>query len=406
MAEPGLILFDDLRARGWEPFALTRPAGELMFGAMKLVERAERALGLSCIGYLTGKHLADFQEHDAPSAINAEKLSSQGDLVYWCARAALTRVDALPDRSAPAVYVLDDQPVGYFAPAGQRPDRAFLDNLKIDDGSVAKVSVEGRLLEKIWDLIPEDGQQLSLDLSAEAATEGETENAPEDVHVIGEHALLLGAGVRIEPGSLFDLRDGPVSLRDGVEVYTGTRLVGPAVVGPHSRLLGGSFKSITTGPFCYLRGEISESVILGYTNKAHDGYLGHSYVGRWVNLGAFTTNSDLKNNYHSVRVWTPLGVQDTGRAKLGCFLGDHVKTGIGLLLTTGTVVGAGSNLFGGVMPPRHVPPFSWGAGGDLTEHRLADFLDTASKAMARRGIDLDSGGLRYLERCWRKGRGG
>ena len=91
MAEPGLILFDDLRARGWEPFALTRPAGELMFGAMKLVERAERALGLSCIGYLTGKHLADFQEHDAPSAINAEKLSSQGIPHFLACRGARRR---------------------------------------------------------------------------------------------------------------------------------------------------------------------------------------------------------------------------------------------------------------------------------------------------------------------------
>jgi hypothetical protein len=123
-------------------------------------------------------------------------------------------------------------------------------------------------------------------------------------------------------------------------------------------------------------------------------------------LGALTTNSDLKNNYRPVRVWTPAGVLDSGSLKIGCFLGDHVKTGIGLLLGTGTVVGAGSNLYGSAMPPRYVEPFSWGEGADLGEYRLAEFLDTAERSMARRGVELGERGRRYLESCWRKGRGG
>ena len=146
--------------------------------------------------------------------------------------------------------------------------------------------------------------------------------------------------------------------------------------------------------------------MLGHTNKAHDGFLGHAYLGKWVNLGAMTTNSDLKNNYRPVRVWTPSGVTDTGHNKVGCFLGDHVKTGIGMLLNTGTVVGAGANLYGSVMPPSYVEPFSWGQGDDLTEYRLAEFVDTARAAMARRGVDLDERGQQFLEACWRKGRGG
>ncbi len=119
-----------------------------------------------------------------------------------------------------------------------------------------------------------------------------------------------------------------------------------------------------------------------------------------------TTNSDLKNNYRPVRVWTPGGVLDSERTKLGCFFGDHVKTGIGMMLGTGTVVGSGANLYGSAMPPRHVEPFSWGEGEALGEYRLAEFLDTADRVMARRGVELGERGRRYLESCWRKGRGG
>jgi hypothetical protein len=141
-------------------------------------------------------------------------------------------------------------------------------------------------------------------------------------------------------------------------------------------------------------------VLLGYANKAHDGHLGHAYLGRWVNLGAETTNSDLKNNYGPVRLWTPDGERDTGTIKLGCLLGDHVKTGIGTLLNTGTVVGAGSNLYGAAMPPRYVPPFSWGTGEALVPYRLEKFLEVAARAMARRDVELTPKLQRQLVAAW------
>jgi hypothetical protein len=149
-----------------------------------------------------------------------------------------------------------------------------------------------------------------------------------------------------------------------------------------------------------VRGEVADSVLLGFVNKAHDGYIGHALLGRWVNLGAFTTNSDLKNNYRSVRVWTPDGEVDTGLLKVGCFFGDHVKTGIGTVVNTGTVVGAGSNVFGGLMPPSVVHPFSWGSGSDLRDHQLKPFLSTAERAMGRRKQELTPGVKRILASAW------
>jgi len=369
---------------------------------MKLVEHATGALGLECIGYLTSEHLMDFHERGAPPVLSLDELPTDRDLIFWCARAIAEPRQRLRTPAGPTTYLVDERPVGVYAPAGWRPTATFLD--KLEDVPDRHVSITGRLLEWVWDLVLETPDQLVRDLAtAEQAT---APSLPAGVYLQGGHPVFLGRDVRIEPGTLFDTRDGPICLGDAVEVRAGTRLAGPLCVGHHSRLLGGSFEAISAGPYSYLRGEVAETVVLGYSNKAHDGFLGHAYIGKWVNLGAFTTNSDLKNNYGSVKVWTPFGVQDTGKMKVGCFLGDHVKTGIGLLLSTGTVVGAGANVFGSVMPPRYVQPFSWGEGSDLTEYRLTEFLATAGMAMGRRGLDLDGRGQRYLESCWRRGRGG
>ena len=219
-------------------------------------------------------------------------------------------------------------------------------------------------------------------------------------HIIGDGLISLGHGVVVEPGSVFDVRRGPIRLSDGVVVRSHTRLEGPAFVGPQSTVLGGCISAVSIGPVCKVRGEVESTIILGYANKAHDGFLGHGYIGRWANLGAFTTNSDLKNNYGEVRVGGAHGPRSTGLMKVGCFMGDHVKTGIGTLLNTGTVVGAGSNLFGGRMPPTYVPPFSWGTGGDLVEFRFDKFLEVATRAMERRGMKLGKGMESVLSRAW------
>lgn len=153
-----------------------------------------------------------------------------------------------------------------------------------------------------------------------------------------------------------------------------------------------------------VRGEISESIVIGNANKAHDGFVGHSVLGRWVNLGAGTTTSNLKNTYGPVSLATPEGMRDTGALKLGTFFGDHVKTGIGLCLTTGSVIGAGSNVYGAAMPPKSVPPFSWGEGSALTSYALDRFLVAAERAMGRRGVQLGAAARRQLAAAHALGR--
>ena len=400
--EPALVLFDDRTARDWAPFALTRPAGELLFGALRLVERVERVFGLPCLGHLTAAHLADFVEPDARPVLDPAALPDDRDLILWCARAIPASATAARRASAGALYRVGGRVAGLRLPAGERPGTAFLDDLAAPEPGET-IEIEGRWLDRVWELMLQSPEQAARDLETPGGTSPDA--LPDGVYARGDHPLFLAEDVALEPPVLFDLRSGPIRLEAGVEVRSGTRLAGPARVGPRSRLLGGSFDAIVTGPFSYLRGEVHHSVVLGYCNKSHDGYLGHAYLGRWVNLGALTTNSDLKNNYHPVRLWTPSGVRDTGELKVGCFLGDHVKTGIGLMINTGTVVGAGSNLYGTVMPPKYVPPFSWGEGESLGPHLLEAFLDSAGRAMSRRGIELDERGRRHLERCWGVGRG-
>jgi hypothetical protein len=136
--------------------------------------------------------------------------------------------------------------------------------------------------------------------------------------------------------------------------------------------------------------------MLGYTNKGHTGFVGHSYLGRWVNLGAGTTTSNLKNTYGNVQMWTPSGLRDTGAQFLGTMFGDHVKTGIGTMLTTGTVLGAGANIYGGSVDSKYVPPFAWGDGEPYESYEIDKFIEVAQRMMARRDVELSDEAAKQL----------
>jgi UDP-N-acetylglucosamine diphosphorylase/glucosamine-1-phosphate N-acetyltransferase len=407
-----LILFDDRAARAWEPFALTRPAGELLYGTSTLRERAERVLGLDCALHIAADHLLGFDEEGAPGVGTLEDVPEDRDRVFLLSRAVL-EWDARPAwksagsgdgalRSGP--IAVGRSIVGWRSPAGQAaPDPGFFLTPGVREGDPEPVRLPGRVLERVWELAAGNAARVAADAAA-LHPDARTGELPRGVLHSGDHPVIMEDSVELEGGCALDTSDGPIWLARGSSVLAFTRLAGPAYIGPESRLLGGSISSVSLGPVCRVRGEMSDTVCLGYTNKQHDGHLGHAYLGRWVNLGAATNNSDLKNNYSTIRMWTPDGDVDTGEIKLGSLLGDHVKTGIGLLLNTGTVVGAGSNLYGAAMPPKFVPPFSWGTGEELREYRLDRFLEVAERAMLRRGVHLSSRARQQLRRAWERGR--
>jgi len=393
-----LYVFDDAVADGWSPFALTRPIGELRFGDRLLRERLEAFAGTPARGTLTRAWLRDFREPGAPPALVRDALTGNGPRLFLSSRfvpGTGTRLE-LPVADEPLLLLADDIVVGLALPSGSEgPDASWLSKPGTFPGARER-HVVGSTLDRPWTLVARNPDRLAEDLSA--ANE-ESIALPPGVHRIGDGRLRIGEGVRIEPGVLLDLREGGIRLDAGTEVLAGARLAGPLHAGPGCRLLGGPLGALSAGPRCHLRGEIEETVVLGYANKAHDGFLGHACLGRWVNLGALTTNSDLKNNYGSVRVELPTGVVDTGLLKFGCLLGDHVKTAIGTMLNTGSLIGAGANLFGGP-PPRRVPAFSWGGSPGAPVYDRARFLATAAVAMGRRGVEADGPTLSWLGACW------
>jgi UDP-N-acetylglucosamine diphosphorylase/glucosamine-1-phosphate N-acetyltransferase len=302
--------------------------------------------------------------------------------------------------------LVGDEVVGWFAPPGTpAPDAAFFASPRGLIDRTGAVVLPGRTLGPVWELMSLNPVQISEDVAG-LFPDARTAELPPGSYAFGEHPVIVAAGATVEPGVVFDTSSGPVWLDEGSRVRALSRIEGPVYLGRSSTILGGTVVQSSIGPVCKIRGEFAESVAVGWVNKAHDGHIGHAYLGAWVNLGAGTTNSDLKNNYSPVRLWTPDGDADTGELFVGSFLGDHVKTGIGLLLNTGTVVGAGSNLYGAAMPPKYVPPFSWGTGTELGAYRVDRFLQVAERAMQRRKVALSDGARRQLEAAWHRARGG
>jgi UDP-N-acetylglucosamine diphosphorylase/glucosamine-1-phosphate N-acetyltransferase len=242
-------------------------------------------------------------------------------------------------------------------------------------------------MDAVWDYVGHLQAMLADDVAALGPTL--TTHAPDAV-VLGGHPVYVEVGATVEPYVVFDAAAGPVLVRRGATVSAFTRLVGPCFVGEGATVTADRIAGCSIGEVARVHGELSSTIVLGHANKAHDGFVGHSYLGRWVNLGAGTTTSNLKNTYGTVALWTPDGVRDTGLQFLGTLFGDHAKTGIGLRLTTGAVLGAGANVVDR-MPPKFTPPFAWGAEPPYATYDVERFVRVAARAMSRRGVVLGPG---------------
>jgi len=397
-----VLLFDDERSRKWHPFSLTRPIGELLLGAFTLRARVEHVFGARCGGHVAA-HLTGFEEPGASPVVEAGSCGDEGRL-FLSSRAIPAWGSRLDSPDTEAIVVVGGQAAGWFAPPGSAPPAEFLrDPAGAAAGMPGTIRLEigGYVMDNVWDVVARAVGQIREDIESGPTPAPDPAFLLAGVEVLGEPPRL-GESVTFEPCVVIDSESGPVWIDDHVRIRAFTRIEGPAYIGPGTTILGGSLAGVSIGPRCKVRGEVEASIILGYANKAHDGFIGHACIGRWVNLGALTTNSDLKNNYGRVRVWTPDGERDTGAMKVGCFLGDHVRTAIGTLLTTGTVAGPGANVFG-AKPGRYIPPFAWGDAGEIQD--IERFIATTRLAMARRDVDLTAGMERLLRSAHERVRG-
>ena len=370
-------------------------------GALLGRERWGVALGTGstsarAIGVLAGDAMRDASEPGAPRALRATIPSGTWVTHARCA-IALSPVphDAVVlqcNGRIAAVLLSHAEPASRFADG-----TLSLETLaRRHQRGRRRTAVAGTWLDAVWDLVATLPALLADDIPRLARMQGAAPlQASSGIVVRGPHAVWCEAEVQVEPHTMFDTSAGPILLRRGAHVQAFTRLTGPCAVGPHSVISGGRVGTSAIGDTCKVHGEVSHCVFVGHANKGHDGFVGHSVLGRWVNLGAGTTTSNLKNTYGPVALWTPSGVQDTGLTFLGTLFGDHVKTGIGLRLTTGCVLGAGANVVD-AMPPKVVAPFSWGSGAPYATYDVSRFVETAARVMARRAIPLSAAQARHL----------
>jgi UDP-N-acetylglucosamine diphosphorylase/glucosamine-1-phosphate N-acetyltransferase len=392
----GLYFYDDARARLFEPFALTRPLSEMRAGTSLLRRRWEIATSLTGKGFIGAPHLASFEEGDAPPAVpeNAEIPAGSVVVNSRCVISLDQRLDPFDllmcDGLACAVRLARPVPASRFADG-------TLD-LGTIQTSLGGRKVTGRWMSEVWDFIASLTDQLAEDIPRRAKS---LTMATPDLAVVGKGKVYVEDGVDIGPNVVFDVTGGPILVRRGAVISPFTHLVGPIYVGTGTQILGDRLANSSIGDICKVRGELSNSVFVGHANKGHAGFVGHSYLGRWVNLGALTTTSNLKNTYGTIQLWTPSGLRNTGQQFLGTLFGDHVKTGIGTMLSTGTVIGAGANVFGGTMPPKVVAPFAWGDSEPYETFDLAKFLECTERAMARRHVKLGSKARQQLAEAHR-----
>jgi UDP-N-acetylglucosamine diphosphorylase/glucosamine-1-phosphate N-acetyltransferase len=380
-----LYLLDPDPGPAWAPFAGVRPISELRAGAHLVRERWETFVGTDATAVFAQDHLAGFPEPGVPR-VQAFAPVPGPAVIASSTFAPRGLAPSLPD--GPFRLACRGVTVGWGVPGGATwtgPDR-----------HAQAVEVDGLQLHGVFDLVVALVKLLADDLRAML---GDSDPVPAGALVIGDPAWLEIRDAAVEPGVVFDTTQGPVVLEGGVEVRAGTRLEGPLWAGSNARLLGGPLKTSAIGPHCVVRGEVVNTVFLGYANKAHDGFVGHSVLGRWVNLGAGTITSNLKNTYGAIRLEVAGAAIDTGLQNLGSLIGDHAKTAIGTLLPTGCVVGAGANVFTAVRAPRYVPPFAWGGDGSERSTREG-FLRVVERVLPRRDIPVDDATRAVLGRIY------
>jgi UDP-N-acetylglucosamine diphosphorylase/glucosamine-1-phosphate N-acetyltransferase len=384
-----LILFEDNAFTGFMPLLFWRSAFELGAGRKIVLDRVAQRLGTPVGGVWTRDWMAPVAAQRCGAPAN-QPLVGPAVLVNgrWLPDGPIefpegACVGETPDRQV--AYIVCDEKLSHsLTPRGFASGDGWRDMVR----GLPRTRAAGPIIRHPWEVVAIVDELLEKDWqSGDASIESDVklpllEGPREKLHV--------GERVDIHPTAIINTAKGSIYLGDDVHVGAYCVLEGPLSVGPgslinaHAWLHGGN----AIGPVCKIGGEVQGCVILGYSNKQHNGFLGHSYVGSWVNIGAGTSNSDLKNTYGPVRVPINGKEIDTGQMFFGAVIGDHAKIGINAALPTGCVIGFGASILGGGLVPKYVPSFAWCSGESIRSGDPLRAMDVASAMMARRHVDL------------------
>ena len=370
-----LVLFDDAGHLNLYPLTMARSTAELRWGILTLKEKWEQWSG----AHIAVKTAAYLQGLYAPVLEGME----------WFANARLTPSEDIVDllySLKPNEGITWNNVVMLYRNEPQ--------NLREWPLKTPPV-----VLEQVWDIFVQNGAQILADFTL--LNQGQKPAiAHQSNTLFGSHPIFIHSTARVLCSTL-NSEEGPIYVGPHAEIQEGCNVRGPFALGDYATLKMGAkvYPGTTVGPHCKVGGEVNNSVIMGYSNKAHDGFLGNAVIGYWCNLGADTNNSNLKNNYAEVKIWNYNAQKfvNTGLQFCGLIMGDHSKSGINTMFNTGTVVGFSSNIFGSGFPRNYIPSFSWGGAAGMSVYALNKALETAQKVYARRNQALSEQEISIFE---------
>lgn len=371
------ILFDDYSRHNLLPFTFTRPVADIRIGILTIKEKWENYLKAP-MSYVT----QDYLQVKFPRIVSKDNIYINGKI---CPNEYL--IETIRSLENNAAVKAGNDLIAYRTTGIDVPDfEELLTNAKEIDKNYISV-------KEPWDIFSKNGDALKQDFLF--LTKGrQSQKLTGSNIVIGDSKdVFLEEGAVVE-ACVLNTKSGPIYIAKDAEVMEGSVVRGPFSLGEHSALKLSTkiYGPTTIGPHSKVGGEVNNSVIFGYSNKAHDGFLGNSVIGEWCNLGADTNNSNLKNNYANVKLFNYKKEQmvDSGLQFCGLMMGDHSKCGINTMFNTGTVVGVAANIFGGGFPPTHIPSFVWGGAEGMVNYNLGKFFETAERVYARRNMVLST----------------
>lgn len=397
-----LIIFDDSNITDFYPITLTRSAGELRSGIMKLKQRIAAYMCEENTGLIIPDSISEvYQERKPLLLIN--KLNKDSRLMIN-SRLKINKNIAVVLQKLQSKSVLLNEDEDFIA--ANIEGCSLLHNRKISTEDLKKLleQMMGELNFKVFrdekmslwrglpELIAQSGTNIVSDYNDFFYDKDNYYEVETGVTVQNPYNIWLGENVELKPGVVLDGSEGPIIIDGDTKILSNSVVTGPVFIGRNCLIKAGSrvYQNTSIGKYSKVGGEIEASIIQGYSNKQHDGFLGHSYLGEWVNLGAGTNNSDLKNNYGEIKIYSiqKQKMVGTGQRFMGAIIGDHTKTGIGVSINTGCVLGVGVNVFGSNLVKDFVPSFSWGEFGDLSEYEIEKCLQTMDMVKKRRNLFL------------------
>ena len=387
------ILFDGTVRNALLPFTFTRPVADIRIGILTIREKWEKYLG-STTTTLTEEYLQEkfpMVELDENVMINASFLPN------------LELAEIISNLQVNQAVFQGENIIAFFTSENQ-------ESVDFENYQIIEYDFECLKIENTWDIFAKNDLAIRQDFELLTA-DRQSQPIPDSVNVISRENIFIEQGAKLEFVTL-NASTGPIYIGANAEIMEGSVIRGPFALCEFGRVKLASkvYGATTVGPHSVIGGEVSNSVLFGYSNKGHDGFLGNAVLGEWCNIGADSNNSNLKNNYEEVKLWSyeTENFAKTGMQFCGLMMGDHSKCGINTMFNTGTVVGVSTNIFGSGFPRNFVPSFSWGGASGFTTYITKKAFETARIVMARRNVDFTDLDAKILEHVfeltkkWRK----